>query len=338
MAKERLYHILLWTGDGRDLFLEKQKDRERFLKLLRKARKSGDLNVYAYCLLKDRLQFLCSCPSGMIEKILASVEGVYQNYCQSKYRDKSPVWEHVVYECGWEGLIDLVRYVHRAPVRAEKSKGLTYRWSSHKEYLAGDDQWVDYQAVLKIYGKKDSKALKRYKRFIHSPAADPPVTAFYLIDEDTKEAEHVPETIAAEDARAETWEPYESAVVVEDTMVKASADIASTDLDKPTASGKDTGDMISPGTVIAVTAELMGVSPASMQKGGGEARETAARRVALYVLKEDAHLTNAETGRVLGMAASTVSRWYNNEQWRKDLNNSIDRVKQGLRTYKGANR
>jgi len=332
MSEQRLYHILLWTGDGTELFPEKRKDRERFLKLLHKARTSGDLRVYAYCLLRDRLQFLCACPSGMIEKILTSVEGVYRSYCQSKYRDKAPVWERAVYECGWEGLLDLVRYVHRAPLRAEKRKGLAYRWSSHKAYLAGDDRWVDYRAVLNVYGKKESKAIKRYKRFIHGPSTDQPATGFYLMALEPQ-APPVAASTAAEDAGAEAWELYESAVIVEDAEAKVPSEVAGHASDKPAVSGKDTGDeerQLTSDHVIAVTAELMGVTPASMKKRDGVAQEIAARRVALYILKEDLHLTNAETGRALGMAASTVSRWYNNEQWRDDLTSRIDRVRRQL--------
>lgn len=332
MKGERLYHILLWTGDGRDFFLEKKQDRIRFLKILRKARKSGGFHVYAYCLLRDRLQFLCACPPGMIEKILASVEGVYRNYCQGKYRDKAPAWEHAVYECGWEGLLDLIRYIHRAPLRAEKRKGLSYPWSSHGQYLQEDEQWVDYTAAVQVYGKKNGKALSRYNRFIHQPSADRPASAFYLAEIETQEAAPVTEAAAAEDARAEVWEPYESAVVVENTAAEISSEIAAEIVDKPMVSGKDTedGNALAPEQVITVTARLMGVTPASMRKGGGVPQETAARRVALYILKEDVGLSNAETGRALGMAASTVSRWCHNALWREDLSGRIDRVKRQL--------
>ena len=331
MNGERLYHILIWTGDGSDFFIEKKQDRIRFLKVLRKARKSGGFHVYAYCLMRDRLQFLCSCPPGMIEKILASVEGVYRNYCQGKYRDKAPVWEHGVYECGWEGLLDLVRYIHRAPLRAEKRKGLSYRWSSHVEYAAEDDRWVDLDA-LQVYGKKSGDALARYRRFVRRPSADRPVSVFYLAEIETQEAAPAAETAVAEDARAETWEPYESAVVVDKDAAESAPAAADEAADKPQVSGKDTEEAngICPEKVIAVTAQLMGVTPASMQKGGGVPQETAARRVALYILKEDVHLSNAETGRTLGMAASTVSRWYNNAQRREDLISRIERVRRQL--------
>lgn len=332
MNGERLYHILLWTGDGRDFFLEKKQDKIRFLKIFRKARKSGGFHVYAYCLLRDRLQFLCSCSPGMIEKILASVEGVYRNYCQGKYRDKAPVWEHAVYECSWEGILDFVRYIHRAPLRAEKRKGLSYRWSSHGGYIKEDDRWVDYQGVLQVYGKKNGNALTRYNRFVRRPTVDRPVSVFYLTAIKPRETAPAAETAAAEDARTDVWESYESAVIVADAAVERSSETAARAPDKPVETGKDTGEEkgLSPAQVIAITAELMGVMPASMQKGGGVPQETAARGVALYILKEEACLTNAETGRTLGMAASTVSRWYHNVEWREDLSSRIDRVRRQL--------
>lgn len=398
MAKERLYHVLVWNREGKDLFPEK-KDRERFLKLLRKARKSGDFRVYAYCLLKDRLQLLCSCPTDMIGKMLTSVEGVYSSYCQGKYKDKAPVWEQELYECGWEGLLDLVRYVHRAPVRAEKRKGLWYRWSSHGDYLALDDRMVDYRVVLSVYGKKDTAALKRYKKFIHSPASQSPVTVFYMLPDtntrieiDLGESHRAPEqeeeyfegsAVLVDEAEMQEWEG-----AAEETETPANEPEPSAGLedepeapgdmeDEPEASGdmedepEALGDMeeepetpadmeeepetpadmedeaeapaeaeeaeasVSPEEAVDMIAEIMSVSPESMRRSGGVPQETAARRVALFILKDDAQLTNAETGKMLGMAPSTVSKTYNNAELHEELEDRIERVRERLKKTGG---
>lgn len=345
MVKERLYHVLVWNREGKELFPEK-KDRERFLKLLRKARKSGDFRVYAYCLLKDRLQLLCSCPTGMIGKMLASVEGVYSSYCQGKYKDKAPVLEQELYECGWEGLLDLVRYVHRAPVRAEKRKGLWFRWSSHGDYLALDDRSVDYRVVLSVYGKKDTAALKRYKKFIHSPSSQSPITVFYMLP-DTNTRIEIDLGGNRRDSEPEE-EPYEgSAVLVDEAEMREWQDAAEEDAGETHADGPETpADMedepeipadtedepeesVSPEEIVDTIAEIMGVSPESVRKSGGVPQETAARRVALFILR-DAQLSNAEIGKILGMAPSTVSKTYNNAELHKELEGRIERVRRML--------
>lgn len=329
MAKERLYHVLVWNPKEKDLFPEK-KDRERLLKLMRKARESGTLRVYAYCLMKDRMQLACSCATDMIQKILTSMEGVYLAYCQGKYKDKAPSWEQEVYECGWEGLLDLIRYVHRMPVRAEKRKGLWYRWSSHGDYLAMDDRWADYRVALAIYGKNDREALKRYRRYIHSPVSGQPITDFYLLPEHT-EGQPVPAKrktpTEAEPPQPYVYDAVESAEIVDDAEL---ADFAAVDgtADGGGYSGKTAP--VSPDRVIGLIAEIMGVAPESLRKSGGVAQEAAARRVALYLLKEAAGLSNAETGEWLGMAASTVSKAYNNADMRDEYEGRIARIRRIL--------
>jgi hypothetical protein len=320
MEREGLYHVRIRSTDGKGLFPEKSKDRERFLKLLKKARISGDLRVYAYCLLPNDIQILCACKHTKIYKILASVEGVYRNFCLSKYRDKSPVWDHAVDECGWEGLIDMVRYVHRAPRRDSKRKRLQYRWSSHREYLARDDNWVDYGEALSIYGKKERMAVKRYKRFVQNPTTERPASFFYLTEDERREADR-PEAPARD-----TGSPVQVKGANEPAVVADEAD----DLFVSEEDAVDTGP-IAPSRILAVTAELMGVALESLRAGEGGPKETAARRVALYVLREEGRLTNAETGQALGMAASTVSKIYNNAAQREVLRSRIDLVKQTLR-------
>jgi REP element-mobilizing transposase RayT len=348
MAKERLYHVLVWNREGKELFPEK-KDRERFLKLLRKARKSGDFRVYAYCLLKDRLQLLCSCPTGMIGKMLASVEGVYSSYCQGKYKDKAPVLEQELYECGWEGLLDLVRYVHRAPVRAEKRKGLWFRWSSHGDYLALDDRSVDYRVVLSVFGKKETKALKRYKKFIHSPSSQSPITVFYMLPDTNTRIEIDLGGNRRDDEPEE--EPYEgSAVLMDEAEVREWEETAEEDettenesepsdgmVDEPDAPAdvEKAEEPVSPEEIVDTIAEIMGVSPESVRKSGGVPQETAARRVALFILRDDAGLSNAEIGKMLGMAPSTVSKTYNNDELRQELEGRIECVRRMLEKTSG---
>jgi len=66
-------------------------------------------------------------------------------------------------------LLELIRYIHRNPLDAGIVDRLeSYQWSSHKGYQSRSEKWKwlhkDY--VLKIFSKKNSEALKRYKAFM----------------------------------------------------------------------------------------------------------------------------------------------------------------------------
>ncbi|MEA3361139.1 MAG: hypothetical protein U9R17_17265 [Thermodesulfobacteriota bacterium] len=45
-------------------------------------------------------------------------------------------------------LLQLVRYIHRNPLRAGLSKDLNYPWSSHKAYTSKKWEWIAKDIIL----------------------------------------------------------------------------------------------------------------------------------------------------------------------------------------------
>ena len=66
-------------------------------------------------------------------------------------------------------LLELVRYIHRNPLRAGivKKPG-QYVWSSHCGYLSHDPdwEWLCKEFVLEMLGKTKSIQLKKYRQFV----------------------------------------------------------------------------------------------------------------------------------------------------------------------------
>jgi len=66
-------------------------------------------------------------------------------------------------------LLELVRYIHRNPMRAGMvKKAGDYRWSSHKVYLSRskDWNWLYKDLVLEMLDPNKSRQLSVYKRFV----------------------------------------------------------------------------------------------------------------------------------------------------------------------------
>ncbi len=66
-------------------------------------------------------------------------------------------------------LLELVRYIHRNPIRANIVKNVDdYKWSSHKGYLSKSKEWnwLNKDFVLEMLGPNKSRQLSSYKRFI----------------------------------------------------------------------------------------------------------------------------------------------------------------------------
>jgi putative transposase len=68
-------------------------------------------------------------------------------------------------------LLELIRYVHLNPVRAGMvERADDYIWSSHKEYLSGEDRTglINVQSVLSHFGSTASESIRQYRAFINS--------------------------------------------------------------------------------------------------------------------------------------------------------------------------
>ena len=66
-------------------------------------------------------------------------------------------------------LLELVRYIHRNPLRAGLVNKLdAYAWSSHKGYLSDDQQWewLHKDFVLKKLAEYRAVRTRKYRQFV----------------------------------------------------------------------------------------------------------------------------------------------------------------------------
>jgi REP element-mobilizing transposase RayT len=156
---------------GEDIFADK-KDHEAFLVVLREAGSLFGIKVAAYCLMSNHYHLLMHTPDGNISRAMRHINGVYtQRYNRRLGIDGQLFrgrYKCVLVEAD-SHLLELLRYIHRNPVRAGMCKSVDdFVWSSHAGYLSRAKKW-DWLAkdlLLAMFSKRPATASKEYRKFV----------------------------------------------------------------------------------------------------------------------------------------------------------------------------
>ena len=143
-----------------------------FLEVLRDTVKMWNLRVSAYCLMPNHYHILVQTPDGNLSRCMRHLNGVYtQRFnCKNKLdgqlfrgRYKSVLVEEDNH------LLELLRYIHRNPLKAGMVTDLNaYSWSSHRGYLANEQgwSWLYRDTLLNMFSTTRNKAFSDYLEFV----------------------------------------------------------------------------------------------------------------------------------------------------------------------------
>lgn len=137
-----LYLVELRANAEERLFVDDE-DFRSFEALLAESKRWAKCSVHAFCMLESTVMIgaqINSAPVGGFVQRLTSRYAKYANRkrCRSGHLFASHFRSIVVQRSKY--LLDLVRFIHRAPLRAGVTDDMDeYRWSSHRAYAAIDD-------------------------------------------------------------------------------------------------------------------------------------------------------------------------------------------------------
>lgn len=165
------YHVMNRGRRGEHVFSD-GKDYEAFLGLLREASEMFGLRIAAYCLMSNHYHLLLQTPFGNLSRVMRHVNGVYtQRY--NRRRDIDGQLFRGRYKCvlveANRHLLELLRYIHRNPVRARICKSVEeYPWSSHHGYVSRAKKWdwLYREPLLGMFTDKPGRAKKKYVEFV----------------------------------------------------------------------------------------------------------------------------------------------------------------------------
>jgi REP element-mobilizing transposase RayT len=172
-APRALHHIIVRGIEKRDIFKD-DTDRERFVQRLGNILSESQTPCYAWALLPNHFHLLLKTsltPIATIMRRLLTSHAVNFNHRHKRRghlfqnRYKSILCQEENY------LLELVRYIHLNPVRAKLVSSLKkldqYPYGGHSVLMGYyQNQWQSTDETLKLFGKKVSKARKRYRKFL----------------------------------------------------------------------------------------------------------------------------------------------------------------------------
>lgn len=125
--------------------------------------------LYAYVFMDNHAHMLMAADQAPLAKIMRGIQQSYTQYYNRKYGRVGHVFEqrYKAKLCKQDSyLVNLLRYIHKNPVRAGLTKSVDYRWSSHRAYHTGDGRLVDIDFLLAFFASDIQTAIKRYRLFM----------------------------------------------------------------------------------------------------------------------------------------------------------------------------
>lgn len=156
------YHVMNRGRRKEDIFLNKQ-DYETFIQLLQETTESWGLKVASYCLMSNYYHLLVQTPEGNLSRCMRHLNGVYTQRFNRIHNEDGQLfrgrYKSVLVESDGH-LLEVMRYIHRNPLRAGIVEQLAdYPWSSHHGYLSDAQKWAWLQrdVLWSMFGGRASR-------------------------------------------------------------------------------------------------------------------------------------------------------------------------------------
>ena len=171
--KGAFYHITS-RGNQRGRVYFEDKDKERFLEILRRTKERYGYLLHAYALMDNHYHLMIETPKANISQTMQNINTSYTVYINKKYRRSGHLlqgrFKGIIVDKD-EYLVTLSRYIHLNPVRADiVQKPEEYRWTSYRLYIdkSNRETLADTGDTLSRYSEKKGEAVRAYKEFVES--------------------------------------------------------------------------------------------------------------------------------------------------------------------------
>jgi putative transposase len=165
------YHVMNRGRRGEKIFHDRH-DYQGFVELLEESWGMWNIRVAAYCLMTNHYHILVQTPDANISRSMRHINGVYTQRFNKRHRCDGQLFRgryKSILVSGDSYLLQLVRYIHRNPVKTGiASKPDDYPWSSHKGYLsiAKKWKWLHKEFIFSMLTKNRKDWVKEYRRFV----------------------------------------------------------------------------------------------------------------------------------------------------------------------------
>jgi len=159
-------------GRRREEIFTSPGDYQLFREVLKETVEMHHLEVSAYCLMPNHYHLLVQTPEGNISRCMRHVNGVYTQRFNRRHGTDGQLFRgryKAILVDDDNYLLEVLRYIHRNPVRAGMVKKTgDYNYSSHKAYIsnAAKWNWLHKDYLLSMFSENNRQAVKAYKDLV----------------------------------------------------------------------------------------------------------------------------------------------------------------------------
>ena len=165
------YHVMNRGRRFEDIFSDKE-DYSRFIDLLIEITEIWNANIAAYCLMSNHYHVLLQTPDGNISRCMRHLNGLYTQQYNRIHGFDGQLFRgryKSILVSNDSNLLQLVRYIHKNPVKAGMVKEMPdYEWSSYKGYLSYSKkwEWLHKDYIFSMITPKKKGRLKPFIEFM----------------------------------------------------------------------------------------------------------------------------------------------------------------------------
>lgn len=164
------YHVTLRGNHQQDIFF-RDGDRSLLNAIVAGALQKYAARLHAYCWMCNHIHLLIQVSEQPLGKFMQRVASEYARRMQAKLATTGHFFERRYHAKLVEAdsyLLELLRYIHRNPVKAGVvSRPDQHPWSSHHSYVgARQESWVTTDFGLSLFSADRSQAVRAYRSFV----------------------------------------------------------------------------------------------------------------------------------------------------------------------------
>lgn len=161
-SSSSIYHVIS-RGSSHQIIFEDDADRAFFMKKLEECLKESDGQLLCWCLMSNHFHLLLKAKNDSLSHIMHKLLTTYAGYFNRVHERSGALFEGRFKSEPVETdqyLLEVVRYIHNNPFKANLSASLSYPWSSYDEYVNGENERTDTKYVIDVFG-----GLKQFEDF-----------------------------------------------------------------------------------------------------------------------------------------------------------------------------
>ncbi len=185
-----VYHVILRGNGGQDIFFSIE-DRRFFYGLIAEGCRRFGYRVHGFCLMRNHVHLIVEVGATPLSRPMQNLCFRYGRWINRRQGRSGHVFQGRFRALLVEAdsyLLELVRYVHLNPVRADLVEAAEdYPWSGHRAYLGLENlPWLTTDRVLSHFDRREAGARAHYRAFVRGGSAAGRRDEFHLGGDDSR--------------------------------------------------------------------------------------------------------------------------------------------------------